>query len=168
LRSPIFSLVPCGSSGECFSVFTSAILPRSSTIRSRGSCKGSILEMPVAIPCYLIVRRRQDCSAPAVTSFGIVTRVATMLISFGPSVLFLYKKRLDSYATRSVTWHRNKNGARTLAKRRFPLPRSAVFHFNYSRGLILARHGLAAIFPRTHGHDNVLALLVIAFSDFQD
>jgi hypothetical protein len=48
--------------------------------------------MLVAIPCQLIVRRRHDCSAPAVTSFGIVTGVAIMLISFGPSVLFLYKK----------------------------------------------------------------------------
>jgi hypothetical protein len=65
--------------------------------------KGSILEMLVAIPCHVIVRRRHECSAPAVTSFGIVTGIAIMLISFGPSVLFLYKKRLDTYATRSST-----------------------------------------------------------------
>jgi hypothetical protein len=65
--------------------------------------KGSILEMLVAIPCHIIVRRRHECSAPAVTSFGIVTGIAIMLISFGPSVLFLYKKRLDTYATRSST-----------------------------------------------------------------
>ena len=65
--------------------------------------KGSILEMLIAIPCHVIVRRRDDCSAPAVTSFGIVTGIAIMLISFGPSVLFLYKKRLETYAPRSST-----------------------------------------------------------------
>lgn len=65
--------------------------------------KGSILELLVAVPCHVIVRRRHDCSAPMVTSFGIVTGIAIMLLSFGPSVLFLYKKRLDAYESRSST-----------------------------------------------------------------
>jgi hypothetical protein len=62
--------------------------------------KGSVLELLIVVPCHVIVRRRQDCSAPVATSFGIATGVAVMLLSFGPGILLLYKKRLDAYAAR--------------------------------------------------------------------
>ncbi len=59
--------------------------------------RGSVLELLIAVPCHLIVRQRNDCTSPAVTSFGVVTGVAVMLLAFGPSVLLLYKKRLEQY-----------------------------------------------------------------------
>jgi hypothetical protein len=62
--------------------------------------RGSVLELLVAVPSHVWARRRDDCSAPAVTGYGIATGLAIMLLSFGPSVFFLYKKRLEKYPAR--------------------------------------------------------------------
>jgi len=64
---------------------------------------GSVLQLLIAVPCHVIVRNRGDCSAPGVTSYGIATGVAIMLMAFGPSVLFLYQKRLREYGIDATT-----------------------------------------------------------------
>lgn len=63
--------------------------------------RGSVLELLIAVPAHVIVRRRNDCSAPVATSFGITCGIAIMLLAFGPSVLLLYKQRMEKYSMRA-------------------------------------------------------------------
>lgn len=64
--------------------------------------RGSVLELLIAVPSHVIVRRRHDCCAPAVSAFGIASGIAIMLLSFGPSLVFLFKKRMEARKVRSA------------------------------------------------------------------
>jgi len=63
---------------------------------------GSVLQFLVAVPCHIVVRQRDDCCAPVATGIGIATGVAVMLMAFGPSVVFLYQRRLRDYEHRYI------------------------------------------------------------------
>jgi hypothetical protein len=54
---------------------------------------GSILELIIAVPSHVIVRRRDDCCAPIGTFWGIATGISVMLLCFGPGVFFLFVER---------------------------------------------------------------------------
>lgn len=57
--------------------------------------RGSILELLVAVPSHVIVRRRDDCCASAGTFWGIATGISVMLLCFGPGVFFLFAERFQ-------------------------------------------------------------------------
>ena len=50
--------------------------------------RGSILELLIAVPSHIIVRRRGDCCAPIGTFWGITTGISVMLLCFGPAFSF--------------------------------------------------------------------------------
>jgi hypothetical protein len=60
---------------------------------NRWLLRGSILELLIAVPSHVIVRRRDDCCAPAGTFWGIATGISVMLLCFGPGVYFLFVER---------------------------------------------------------------------------
>jgi len=55
------------------------------------SC-ASILELLIAIPCHVIIRRDNDL-APAGTFWGIANSLAVLLLCLSPAVFFLFAKR---------------------------------------------------------------------------
>ena len=57
--------------------------------------RGSILELIIAVPSHVIVRRREDCCAPLGTFWGIATGISVMLLCFGPGVFFLFVERMQ-------------------------------------------------------------------------
>jgi hypothetical protein len=63
--------------------------------------RGSILELLVAVPSHVIVRRRGDCCAPAGTFWGIATGISVMLLCFGPGVFFLFVERFERLKAKS-------------------------------------------------------------------
>lgn len=58
--------------------------------------RGSVVELIVAVSCHLVVRKRTECSAGVLTTLGILTGAAAMLLAFGPALLILYMQRARS------------------------------------------------------------------------
>jgi len=74
---------------------------------TRWLLRGSILELLIAVPSHIFVRRRGDCCAPAGTFWGIATGISVMLLCFGPGVFFLFIERfarLKPKSTGGISW----------------------------------------------------------------
>jgi hypothetical protein len=69
---------------------------------TRWLLRGSILELLVAVPSHIIVRRRNDCCAPGGTFWGITMGISVMLLCFGPGVFFLFAKRCQRLRPRQA------------------------------------------------------------------
>jgi hypothetical protein len=54
---------------------------------------GSVVELLVALPMHLVVRRRTECCAGFATGLGIGVGLVVMLIALGPAVFFLFYRR---------------------------------------------------------------------------
>jgi hypothetical protein len=90
--------------GVVFRNFAKADEPNSLLKRvTRWLLRGSILELLVAVPSHVIVRRRDDCCAPLGTFWGIVTGISVMLLCFGPGVFFLFVERFERLKPKSET-----------------------------------------------------------------
>jgi hypothetical protein len=54
---------------------------------------GSALELLIAVPAHIVVRKRTDCCAGIYTGFGLACGMAIMLISLGPALAILYYRK---------------------------------------------------------------------------
>jgi len=75
---------------------------------TRWLLRGSILELLVAVPSHVIVRRRDDCCAPIGTFWGIATGISVMLLCFGPGVFFLFMERFERLQPKSPDQNRQE------------------------------------------------------------
>jgi len=90
--------------GIVFNRFAKSDDPSSLVKRlTRWLLRGSILELLVAVPSHVIVRRRDDCCAPAGTFWGIATGISIMLLCFGPGVFFLFVERFQRLQPKSTS-----------------------------------------------------------------
>jgi len=55
--------------------------------------RGSVIALLVAVPTHIVARSRDYCCAGVLTFIGITFGIAVMLLSFGPSIYFLYVER---------------------------------------------------------------------------
>lgn len=62
---------------------------------------GSAAELIIAVQSHIVFRNRDDCCAPIVSYFGIVTGVTVLLMAFGPGIVFMYLKRMNSKKPKS-------------------------------------------------------------------
>jgi hypothetical protein len=83
---------------------------------TRWLLRGSILELIIAVPSHVIVRRRDDCCALAGTFWGIATGISVMLLCFGPGVFFLFVERFQKLKPKSQSNDENPapSGAKSL------------------------------------------------------
>jgi hypothetical protein len=87
--------------GIVFSRYAQADEPDALLKRAvRWLLRGSILDLLIAVPSHVIVRRRDDCCAPAGSFWGIATGISVMLLCFGPGVYFLFVERFGRLKSR--------------------------------------------------------------------
>jgi hypothetical protein len=76
---------------------------------TRWLLRGSILELLIAVPSHVIVRRRDDCCAPIGTFWGIATGISIMLLCFGPGVFFLFVERIQRLKPKDTSPDKSAN-----------------------------------------------------------
>ncbi|MGB0767304.1 MAG: serine/threonine protein kinase [Phycisphaeraceae bacterium] len=76
--------------------------------------RGSIIELMVAVPCHVIVRQKDECSAGVMTWLGICVGIGVMFLAFGPSVAVLYVRRFMDILPMSERRLTDKDRRRTL------------------------------------------------------